>query len=238
MDAASLGSFAFVGGGIMPDVFATRGWILMILLGVAATLAVVRLAQRRIGLVVPALALIAASAVLSRLLKGGLLARPDFGDFSYAENTFPSGHVTVSIAAAIAICWLLPGMTRGSLVLVLFAAAICVALFSVWSFAHRASDIVGGALLAGFLAATMNAVTRRSRPEPLWMPAVIAAAGATTMTVVASVAVGTSSDAAVTGLIGAAFVLTAFAAVSAVMVSEARVRPVFVRKEHVAASVA
>lgn len=223
LDAVSLGVFPYLRVGVLVDLFATRGWVMLLLVGSAAALAIIRLAQRRARQVVPALALVPASAVSARFLKDVVLGRPDLGDFSYIQNTFPSGHVAISLAAALAICWLLADDAPGWLALPLGSAAVCVSLFSVLSLAHRVSDVVGAAVLVGMLAAIVGAVSGQRRTALLWAPALVGAAAATALTLVASVALRAANDVSA-ALVGAAFILATLASVSVVMVSEGRLR--------------
>jgi membrane-associated phospholipid phosphatase len=118
------------------------------LLGIAI---VVALARRRWRAVIPAVVLPLLALGLSTALKD-LLARPALGDHGYPENTFPSGHSAVTIACLIAFLWLVPrGRTVIAIPLALLATGAAGA--QVVSYAHRLSDVIGGALLAGAIAA-------------------------------------------------------------------------------------
>jgi len=121
--------------------------------------------DRRITPVVYAALLVGLTAFASMLMKE-LLPRPYFGDFAYAHNTFPSGHTAITLAAAIATIWCRPRWMSRVLVLVLGALVSFVALASVLSFAHRASDSVGGVLLTGALSCGLAAVARTTAPPP------------------------------------------------------------------------
>lgn len=90
--------------------------------------------------------------------------RPDLGDFAYAHNTFPSGHTAITLAAAVAIIWCYPRWMSPVLVLVLGAVVAFVAFGSVFSMAHRASDSIGGALLAGAVSCALAALARATEP--------------------------------------------------------------------------
>lgn len=85
--------------------------------------------------------------------------RPDLGDFAYAHNTFPSGHTAITLAAAVAIIWCYPRWMSPVLVLVLGGVVAFVALGSLFSMAHRASDSIAGALLAGAVSCALAAIS-------------------------------------------------------------------------------
>jgi membrane-associated phospholipid phosphatase len=90
--------------------------------------------------------------------------RPDLGDFAYAHNTFPSGHTAITLAAAVAIIWCYPRWMSPVLVLVLGGVVTFVALGSLFSMAHRASDSIAGALLAGAVSCALAALSRATEP--------------------------------------------------------------------------
>lgn len=112
---------------------------------------VLSLARRRWRGVIPAVLLPLIALILSTALKD-LLVRPDLGDNGYRENTFPSGHSAVTIACLIAFLWLIP-RGRAAVAIPLALLATAAAGVQVVSYAHRLSDVVGGALLAGAIAA-------------------------------------------------------------------------------------
>lgn len=107
--------------------------------------------------------LVGTVAVASVALKE-LLPRPNLGDFAYAENTFPSGHTAITLAASVAIIWCAPRWFSPVLVAVLGVLASFVAVGSVLSAAHRASDTLAGALLAGAVSCGLAAVARVAAP--------------------------------------------------------------------------
>jgi membrane-associated phospholipid phosphatase len=118
------------------------------LLGVAV---IVALARRRWRSAIAPVVLPVVALALSTVLKD-LLPRPDLGDHGYSENTFPSGHSAVTVACLIGFLWLLP-RARVAVAIPLALLATAAAGFQVISYAHRLSDVIGGALLAGAIAA-------------------------------------------------------------------------------------
>lgn len=155
-DAASMSSFPG-----LRDLSGATGWPVRD--GVTAAVlasALVALAEaawrRRWRSVLAATALIGATALSSRLLKD-ILPRPALGEYGYAYQTFPSGHAAVCLAAAVAIVWLAPRWVRPWVIALLGAVTLFVALESLVSSAHRASDVIAGVLLAGVLAEAVSA---------------------------------------------------------------------------------
>jgi membrane-associated phospholipid phosphatase len=229
LDAISLATLEVLRMDPLTDLFALRSWIPIALIVAVGVLVVVALARRRRAAAFRAVCVVGLTYVVSQVLKDDLLGRPDLGDFSYDYNTYPSGHVAVSLAAAVAICWLLPRASGRALAIGLGGVTMCVALFSVLSFAHRASDVVGGALLAGMVGALTNAVPsargRGGERGVLWAPAMVAAGGAAVMSSAAALLPWTTADAVVTVLVEAAVLLGTAGAISAVLVSEVGVSP-------------
>lgn len=89
----------------------------------------------------------------STVLKYGI-PRPYLGEFGYRENTFPSGHTAVTVAVLIGAVWMLPGLvSRPAFLVASVVIGAAAGVFQVASYAHRLSDVVGGALLAGAVAA-------------------------------------------------------------------------------------
>lgn len=157
LDAASLGTFpAFRGEGWLA-VYGARDLLLLALLCAAAVAGVECIIRRRWVAAIAGCALIGATAVAGLLLKSGL-PRPDLGDQAYLYQTFPSGHAAVSLAAVVATIWFGPRWLRPIVVLVMGSVAVFIAMASLLSFAHRASDIVGGALMVGAFAGATSAM--------------------------------------------------------------------------------
>lgn len=151
IDAASLGLFSWIDPQTRAIVTAWRN-LSPTLLAVAGLSALAAgLIRRRFVDTLYCVAGVAATLYLSTVLKSDLLGRPYFGDFGYTSNTYPSGHVAVSLMTAVAIVRLLP--LRRSLRPIILALTVIVALVAVASvvvIAHRVSDVVGGTALAGF----------------------------------------------------------------------------------------
>jgi len=64
-------------------------------------------------------------------------------NFSAAHQSFPSGHATTAISAAIALSWIFPRARWG-----LLAFGFVVALSRTVVYAHYLSDLVAGGLVA------------------------------------------------------------------------------------------
>jgi membrane-associated phospholipid phosphatase len=117
-------------------------------------LIVIALVRKRVRDSYIAVAICVITLVASMVLKDFLVYRPDLGDYGYPYNTFPSGHESVSMAALIAAYVLLPGSLRRPVMLIpLIILGTASALFQVAAYAHRPSDVMAGALLAGAVAA-------------------------------------------------------------------------------------
>lgn len=87
-------------------------------------------------------------------LRDHLLTRPDFGQAGYAHNTFPSGHVAGSLVVCVSLMvlaslWLRHPFGRRAVAMAAYVVATGIAVSSVAVYAHRISDILGGAMLAG-----------------------------------------------------------------------------------------
>lgn len=86
------------------------------------------------------------SVVASQLLKQDVLVRPELFEFD-AQNTFPSGHMTLFVALSGALVWAVPVAVKA------FAVLFGVVISSTISFQllehswHRPSDIVGALAL-------------------------------------------------------------------------------------------
>jgi hypothetical protein len=121
--------------------------------GAAAALVAGLVRRRWADVIVSALA---AGAVIaaSGWLRDDVFARPDLGLHGYLANTFPSRHVviTCALAAVVVRLWPWPERRRG---VVVGAAAVttAAAYASMATYAHRASDTLGGVLLVGVVAA-------------------------------------------------------------------------------------
>lgn len=112
---------------------------------------------------VPAIAIVA-----SQLLKSEVLGRPELLTLA-AENSFPSGHMTVFATVVGAAIFAVPRRIRA---LVALAGAVLLGVVS-WQLLgygwHRPSDVFGALALAvaGFALVTM--FTRLQRPGGVWL---------------------------------------------------------------------
>ena len=105
-----------------------------------------------------ALASVALTLLLARLLKGGLI-RPELVDLAYASsrNTFPSGHAAAVVAvllAAVASCEANLRVYLAPAAALLAAGYMAALLGSGW---HRQSDVLAGLALAVVVAAVTTA---------------------------------------------------------------------------------
>jgi membrane-associated phospholipid phosphatase len=115
-------------------------------------LGAVALVRRRWQIVLRAGLLIVAALAAAELLKPTLPRPWDSDTFSIVGNSFPSGHVAVTLALALVTVILSPtDRWHTRLALATGVAVVAVALCSVISSAHRPSDVIGAALLVGFL---------------------------------------------------------------------------------------
>jgi membrane-associated phospholipid phosphatase len=181
LDASSFGAITVIRSplGSLPN------HIRVILLGICGALVVIliviALAQRRIRDVAVAVAICVVTIALSLALKDVLLSRPYLGNFGYDYNTFPSDHEAISTAALNASYLLLPGRSRRPIALVLLIIlGAASGLFQVAAYAHRPSDVMAGALLAGgvsalFLGRGSGIGLRRSWRWGLWSVSAAAA---------------------------------------------------------------
>lgn len=107
--------------------------------------------QRRVAVVITAVAIVVPSVLVSEALKLAL-PRPDFGSFGYPQNTYPSGHVALALSSFIALVVLAPPeRLRWPVVGIAGLLTVGVSWASVVSFAHRPSDVIGSSLLVGLV---------------------------------------------------------------------------------------
>ncbi|MFC7877414.1 hypothetical protein [Isoptericola sp. NPDC057391] len=134
---------------------------------VAVAVGVVACCRGRWSAAVATAAVTLCSAVLSLVLRDVVLLRPFHdADYAYAHNTFPSTHVTVTTALAVAVVVLWPYRgVHGRVVVREAALAVVVVacLVNVLSFAHRPADVLGSVLLVGVVTSAAGAV------RPSWV---------------------------------------------------------------------
>lgn len=135
----------------------------MILAAAYVLVAGVALLRGRLRLSVVTAMLVVLSAGTARGLRDVVLDRPYLGDHGYLENTFPAGHVTVTVALAVAIAMVAPVHRRGQACVLTGVAVLVIVLASVASVighAHRPSDVLGAVLLVGAVAGAAKAALR------------------------------------------------------------------------------
>ena len=127
----------------------------VLILLVAAAFGIVALVERRWTDAVRAAVIVVGSVLVAEALKL-TLPGPTIGTSGQADNTFPSGHVAVAVSGVIAMGVLLPWRAwRWPVVGLATVATVVVAWTSTLSFAHRPSDVIGGALVAGIVASAV-----------------------------------------------------------------------------------
>ena len=112
---------------------------------------------------VPAVAIVA-----SQLLKSEVLGRPDLLTLA-AENTFPSGHMTVFATVVGAAVFALPRRIQ-AIAAVGGAVLLSVVSWQLLAFGwHRPSDVLGALALAGAGFAAVTLLTPLQRPPGVWL---------------------------------------------------------------------
>lgn len=159
IDAGSLSLFGWLRSDAWLAVYDGRDIVMYCVLAGAAVAALSEVLQHQWGPPAYSVLLLALVGAVSIGMKE-FVVRPDLGDFAYAHNTFPSGHTAMVLSGAVAIIWCGQRWMSPVLVLVLGGLVTFVALSSVFSMAHRASDTIGGALLAGAVSCGLAAVSR------------------------------------------------------------------------------
>ncbi len=108
------------------------------------------LVRRRIGQAAAAALLFAGSAVTSQLLKNEVLARPALlSDAGWYGNSLPSGHVSLAVAAACAVVFVLPRGPKLVAAPVVAAGALLAGVGIIAAGWHRPSDVIAATLLVG-----------------------------------------------------------------------------------------
>lgn len=129
------------------------------------------LLRRRVAAALSAGAMMALSLALNTVLRDVVLFRPEYGaEAGFHGNSFPSGHVAVSVTSACVVValWRWRRPRRFTLLVALLPAAVAVS--SLVAHAHRTSDVIAGAVL-GAAAAQWIAGTRLPRVTPARMRA-------------------------------------------------------------------
>lgn len=189
----TFGAFASLhdrlGGGV--KTFRTLAPILLAIGAVG--LAVLALVRRRFADAVRAVVIGLGSIGAGEIMKY-LLPRPFLGDHGYVDNTFPSGHTTLAVSAALAVAVLVPRRARAVVVPIVMVTAVIAAWASIVSYAHRPSDVLGGALVVGMVGAP---ALRGRRPSfdghPVAAGAVVLLALASVVPVIAAISTPNSA---------------------------------------------
>ncbi|WP_217995609.1 phosphatase PAP2 family protein [Sanguibacter suarezii] len=134
-------------------------------------LGVLALARRRWRSLCAAVLVVALSVGGTWALKELVLERPYLGAYGYTVNTFPSGHVSATLALVAAAALLSPAWrtpaSRWLFRLALLAVAVAACVSSLLEHVHRPSDVVGSVLLVGSVTALVVAAVR---PPPAPRP--------------------------------------------------------------------
>lgn len=177
IDARSLGHSIWGMPGTKPLSSTLRAAIPALLALLAGAAVIAGLVQRRwldtLLSVVVAAVLIGASGPV----RDAVFVRPFHGDYGYLVNSYPSRHVVAGLALCVVILRLWPWRrTAAAARVVLIVAITVLAVVSVTTLAHRASDVVGGVLLVGVLAPVVARgrvptarVVMNRRPPTLWV---------------------------------------------------------------------
>lgn len=139
--------------------------VLVVALLVVAVPAVLRRQWAAVG---AAAVVVLVSVPVSRLLREWL-PRPEHG-YSYVENTLPSTHVTLVVAAAVAIVLVWPTRRPRWLAPLLWVVVGLACAGNVVGYAHRPSDVVASVLLVAMVTAAAAVCARvrvRSGRDPL-----------------------------------------------------------------------
>ena len=121
--------------------------------------AVWRLAVGRRAVVAGALLVPLVSIPLARWLRVSL-PRPDHG-YSYVDNTMPSTHATVVVAAVVAVAMMWPSQRPAWLGWCLGGVAAVACLGNVVGHAHRPSDVLASVLLVIAVAGVVRGLSAR-----------------------------------------------------------------------------
>lgn len=151
-DASTFGAVIWVREAIGPWSEILRDALTVVAGGILLLLLIIALVKQRLQDATAAAAVAALSLIVSTVLKS-VIDRPFLGEFGYLVNTFPSSRAAATVGALIGVYWLLRGRFRQPVLLLLLALGASAGLFQVVSYAHRLSDALGGALLAGLIAA-------------------------------------------------------------------------------------
>jgi PAP2 superfamily len=124
------------------------------------TLMAIAIIRRRPRLALATALMVGVSLLVSELLKGAIIARPDLVKTLayYKRNSFPSGHATAAIAIAAGLVMVTPRRLRGAAGVLGAIGAALVAYSTLANGWHRPSDVAGSATLVLAAAAAASAV--------------------------------------------------------------------------------
>lgn len=142
--------------------FAARRVLPFVMLCALVLVAGWRLARGSRASVAVALLVPMVSIPLARGLRLSL-PRPDHG-YSYVDNTMPSTHATVVVAAVVGIAMLWPEERPRWLMWFLGAVTLIACLGNVVGHAHRPSDVVASVLLVLVVAGVVRGLSSRLAP--------------------------------------------------------------------------
>lgn len=151
-------TYPFRGGvdGLAANVFDTvRSTIPVLVTAAVVVVGILSLLRRRWREPLVATVALIVVSLVAQVLRDDVFPRPSYGLdglFGDVGNTFPSRHVAYTLTACIVFLRLLPAgaLARAPWLRAAAAAvAVAVSLASLAAYAHRWSDVVGGALLAG-----------------------------------------------------------------------------------------
>lgn len=215
VDDASLGAFP----GLRSDAWMRMhglGTPVLTVLCAAAGIAILwALLGRRLADATRGAAVLSAAA-LANLVLDETLTRPALSAAGYPHNTYPSGHAALALAAAVALAWT-AGRFRVAAAAIAASCAGFVSGSALLSFSHRASDVVGGLLMTGAVAAAAawprwGGTARTTGPRRRGAGIAV---GAALLVAAVSVAVAVFvPDAAAAALAGSAMALAAVALIA------------------------
>lgn len=203
VDGMSMGVFAWMPAGGQRAASWFRDELPLVLMLLVIIGAVAALFRRRPWHALSCLLVPYLMVWLNTGLRDHLLVRPHYGQPGYQHNTFPSGHVTGTMVVCVSLMvlaalWMRHPSHQRTLAAVAWIVTTAVAVSSVAVYAHRVSDVFGGAMLAGAVAVWLLPPGRLPplrdvvRAPPVWMAA-IALGAVVVVSVVLSWAAGTNA---------------------------------------------
>ncbi|MEC3980101.1 phosphatase PAP2 family protein [Amycolatopsis sp. H20-H5] len=159
-----------------PPVLRARSWLAYVteyaMAAVVVLILAVGLLRRRPALAVVGAGTLVVTALLDRLLVNWVFTRPTLvDDPANPDNSFPSGHVAMVMAALLGLLIVVPHAWRGGVALAGSVLVVGVAEMTMTVGWHRLSDTLGGNLLALGVASSGLMLVRRADPgaAPRWL---------------------------------------------------------------------